>query len=46
MDRVVTIYGKLLSERNDREAWKPLEPMRWFDPAFQNFVNRELVAGR
>jgi hypothetical protein len=28
------------------ETWKQVEPDRWFDPAFQNFVNTELVAGR
>jgi hypothetical protein len=28
------------------ETWKRVEPDRWFDPAFQNFVNTELVAGR
>jgi hypothetical protein len=27
------------------ETWKQVEPDRWFDPAFQNFVNTELVAG-
>ena len=27
------------------ETWKQLEPVRWFDPAFQNFVNKELVTG-
>jgi hypothetical protein len=27
------------------ETWKQLEPVKWFDPAFQNFVNTELVAG-
>ena len=25
------------------ETWKQVEPVRWFDPAFQNFVNKELV---
>ena len=25
------------------ETWK--QPDRWFDPAFQNFVNTQLVAG-
>ncbi len=28
------------------ETWKQLEPDRWFDPAFQNFVNKELVIVR
>ena len=28
------------------ETWKQVEPDRWFDPAFQNFVNTELIAGR
>jgi hypothetical protein len=28
------------------ETWKQVEPDRWFDPAFQNFVNTELVARR
>ncbi|MFZ0897122.1 MAG: hypothetical protein WAZ77_21690 [Candidatus Nitrosopolaris sp.] len=28
------------------ETWKQVEPDRWFDPAFQNFVNKELVTGR
>ena len=28
------------------ETWKQLEPVRWFDPAFQNFVNKELVTVR
>ena len=23
------------------ETWKQVEPDRWFDPAFQNFVNKE-----
>jgi hypothetical protein len=27
------------------ETWKQVESDKWFDPAFQNFVNRELVAG-
>ena len=27
------------------ETWKQVEPDRWFDPSFQNFVNAELVAG-
>jgi hypothetical protein len=28
-----------------RETWKQIGPVGWFDPAFQNFVNTELVAG-
>jgi hypothetical protein len=28
------------------ETWKQVEPDRWFDPAFQNFVNTELFARR
>jgi hypothetical protein len=28
------------------ETWKQVEPDRWFDPAFQNFVKTELVAAR
>jgi hypothetical protein len=27
------------------ETWKQVEPDKWFDPAFQNFVNTELVKG-
>jgi hypothetical protein len=27
------------------EKWKQVEPDKWFDPAFQIFVNTELVAG-
>ena len=28
------------------ETWKQVEPDRWFDPAFQIFVNKELVTAR
>jgi len=28
------------------DTWKQLEPVGWFDPAFQNFVNKELVTVR
>ena len=27
------------------ESWKQVGPVGWFDPAFQNFVDTELVAG-
>ena len=26
-----------------RETWKQVEPDRWFNPAFQNFVNTEII---
>jgi len=25
------------------EIWKQVEPVGWFNPAFQNFINREIV---
>jgi len=28
-----------------KETWKQVEPDRWFNPAFQNFVNAEIVKG-
>ncbi|HZI71662.1 MAG TPA: hypothetical protein VFD60_10940 [Nitrososphaeraceae archaeon] len=26
-----------------REIWKEIEPDKWFDPSFQNFINTEIV---
>ncbi|MDQ6862920.1 MAG: hypothetical protein M3044_03770 [Thermoproteota archaeon] len=26
-----------------RETWKQVEPDRWFNPAFQNFINTEII---
>jgi hypothetical protein len=26
-----------------KETWKQIEPDRWFNPAFQDFVNKEIV---
>jgi len=26
-----------------KETWKQVEPDNWFNPAFQNFVNTEIV---
>jgi hypothetical protein len=28
------------------ETWKQLEQDRWFNPAFQNFINTEIIAGK
>jgi hypothetical protein len=28
-----------------KETWKQVEPYGWFNPAFQNFVNAEIVKG-
>jgi hypothetical protein len=25
------------------EVWKQIEPDGWFNPSFQNFINREIV---
>ena len=27
------------------EIWKQVESERWFNPEFQNFINREIVGG-
>ena len=27
------------------EIWKQIEPDRWFNPAFQNFINTEIATG-
>ena len=26
-----------------KETWKQVEPDRWFNPAFQDFINKEIV---
>ena len=36
---------KLFSKRNDKETWKRVEQDRWFNPAYQDFVNTEIVGG-
>jgi hypothetical protein len=28
-----------------KETWKQIESDRWFNPSFQNFINREIVGG-
>jgi hypothetical protein len=43
MGRIVTMDEKLFSEGNDKETWKQIEPERWLNPAFQNFVSREII---
>ena len=43
MDRVVTFHEKLLRKGTIGETWKQVEPDRWFDPAFQNFINTEII---
>jgi hypothetical protein len=34
---------KLFSERNNK---RKMEEDRWFDPAFQNFINAEIATGK
>ena len=29
-----------------KQWWKQLEPDKWFNPDFQNFINTEVVAGK
>jgi hypothetical protein len=29
-----------------KETWEQIEPDRWFNPDFQNFVNSEIIGGR
>ena len=28
------------------EQWKQIQTERWLNPAFENFVNREIIGGR
>jgi hypothetical protein len=28
------------------EQWKQIQSERWLNPAFENFVNREIIGGR
>jgi hypothetical protein len=40
---VITINEKLFSEGNDKGNMKQVDQDRWFNPAFQNFLNTEIV---
>ena len=41
---VITTDEKLFSQRNDEQKMEEIESDRWFDPAFQNFINNQVVA--
>jgi hypothetical protein len=43
MDWMTTMDGQLLPGRNCKEILKDLEAEKWFDPAFQGFINKEIV---
>jgi hypothetical protein len=43
MGRVDTMDERYFSKG---EPWKQIEPDKWFNPDFQNFLNTEVVAGK
>ena len=46
MDRVVTMDETYFLKGTIKETWKQIEPDKWFNPDFQNFINTEIVEAK
>jgi hypothetical protein len=43
MDKMVEIYERRFEQGTIAEIWKTVDARKWFDPAFEEFINKELA---